>query len=62
MRPISGMQSPQEPINDLHQELGQILAEVSLVLAFVVVLCVVFLTAIGSIVLGFFTRFLAGFG
>ncbi len=56
------MQAPQDSINDRRQELGQTLAEVSLVMAFVVVLCVVFLTAIGSIILSYFTGFLAGFG
>jgi Flp pilus assembly pilin Flp len=56
------MQSPQDSINDLRQELGQTLAEVSLVMAFVVVLCVVSVTMIGGIVLGYFTDFLAGFG
>ena len=43
-------------------ENGQALAEVSLVFAFVVVLCVVFLAAIGGIVLGYFEDMVIGFG
>jgi Flp pilus assembly pilin Flp len=44
------------------EENGQALAEVSLIFAFVVVLCVVFLAAIGSIVLGYFEDMVMGFG
>ncbi len=43
-------------------ENGQALAEVSLILAFVVVLCVVFLAVIGGIVLGYFNDMVIGFG
>ncbi len=43
-------------------ENGQALAEVSLILAFVVVLCVVFLAVIGGIVLGYFQDMVIGFG
>ena len=43
-------------------ENGQALAEVSLILAFVVVLCVVSLAVIGGIVLGFFDSMVEGFG
>ncbi len=44
------------------EENGQALAEVSLIFAFVVVLCVVFLAAIGGIVLGYFEDMALGFG
>jgi hypothetical protein len=44
------------------EENGQTLAEVSLVFAFVVVLSVVGLTAIGIIVLGYFEDMIMGFG
>ena len=44
------------------EENGQALAEVSLVLGFVVVLCVVLLAAIGGIVLGYFEDMVMGFG
>ena len=43
-------------------ENGQALAEVSLILAFVVVLCAVFLAVIGGIVLGYFDSMVMGFG
>ncbi len=41
---------------------GQALAEVSLIFGFVVVLCVVFLAAIGGIVLGYFEDMVMAFG
>ena len=44
------------------EENGQALAEVSLILAVVVVLCVVFLAAIGGIVLGYFENTILAFG
>ena len=44
------------------EENGQALAEVSLILAFVVVLCAVFLAVIGGIVLGDFDSMVMGFG
>ena len=44
------------------EENGQALAEVSLILAFVVVLCAVFLAVIGGIVLGYFDSIVMGFG
>ncbi len=44
------------------EENGQALAETSLILAFVVVLCVVFLAAIGITVLGYFEDMIMGFG
>ena len=44
------------------EENGQALAETALIFAFVVVLCVVFLAAIGGIVLGYFNDMLMGFG
>ena len=44
------------------EENGQALTETSLIFAFVVVLCVVFLAAIGGIVLGYFNDMLMGFG
>lgn len=44
------------------EENGQALAEVSLILAFVVVLCAVFLAVIGGIVLGYFDSMVMGFG
>ncbi len=43
-------------------ENGQALAEVSLILAFVVVLCFVSLAVIGGIVLGYFNDMVIGFG
>ncbi len=43
-------------------ENGQALAEVSLILAFVVVICVVSLAVIGGIVLGYFNDMVIGFG
>jgi Flp pilus assembly pilin Flp len=44
------------------EENGQALAEVSLIFAFVVILSVVALTAIGTIVLGYFEDMVMGFG
>jgi Flp pilus assembly pilin Flp len=44
------------------EENGQALAEVSLIFAFVLVLCVEFLAAIGGIVLGYFEDMIVGFG
>ncbi len=46
----------------LREENGQALAEVSLILAFVVVLSVIGLAAIGIIVLGYFEDMVLGFG
>ncbi len=43
-------------------ENGQALAEVSLILAFVIVICVVSLAVIGGIVLGYFNDMVIGFG
>ncbi len=43
-------------------EAGQTLAEVGLVLAFVAVVCVIAVAALGAIVPGLFTGVLPGFG
>ncbi len=44
------------------EESGQALAEVSLILAFVVILAVAGLTIIGGIIIGYFGDMVLGFG